>query len=174
MSVHLGEENKIANLHLQSDITRIQKGECLYFRISSLWVPFKDFSFNMYCFQRLVVTLRILQKGGGKQLRAEFTVQEDASTREFSPQVTIFNLLLLDNVNAQVFWRLDFDDFALREIKKIGRFGKVLRLCQQESPSILFLCCKSSSRKIVYRKHNIIGADSEKNNFPFDGSLKSN
>ena len=120
----------------------------------------------MFCFQRLVVTLRILQKGGGKQLRAEFTVQEDASTREFYPQVTIFNLLLLDNVNAQVFWRLDFDDFALREIKKIGRFGKVLRLCQQESPSILFLCCKSSSRKIVYRKHNIIGADSEKKQFP--------
>ena len=116
----------------------------------------------MFCYQRLVVMLRILQKGGGKQLRAEFTVQEDASTREFSPQVTIFNLLLLDNVNAQVFWRLDFDDFALREIKKIGRFGKVLRLCQQESPSLPFLCCKSSSRKIVYRKHNIIGADSEK------------
>ena len=73
--------------------------------------------------------LRILQKGGGKQLRAEFTVQEDTSTREFSPQIAILNPRLLDNVNVQVFCRLDFDydDFAIRETKEY-RFGKALRL----------------------------------------------
>ena len=42
-------------------------------------------------------------KDGGKQLSAEFTVQEDTSTRKLPTQVVIFNLLLLDNVNAQVF-----------------------------------------------------------------------
>ena len=121
----------------------------------------------MFCFQRLVVMVRILQKGGGKQLRAEFTVQEDAITREFSPQVVIFNLLLLDNETCKcsVDWILIMMILRMRN-KTNDRFGKVLRLCQQEIPSLPSLCCKSSSRKNVYRKYIIIGADSEKKQFP--------
>ena len=86
-----------------------------------------------------------------------------------------FNLLLLDNETCKcsVDWILIMMILRMRN-KTNDRFGKVLRLCQQEIPSLPSLCCKSSSRKNVYRKYIIIGADSEKNNFPFDGSLKSN
>ena len=71
--------------------------------------------------------LRILQKGGGKQLRAEFTVQEDAITRELSPQVVIFNLLLLDNETCKCSedWILMMIIFAVREIKQMIVLGKV-------------------------------------------------
>ena len=71
----------------------------------------------MFCFQRLVVMVRILQKGGGKQLRAEFNMQEDAITREFSPQVVIFNLLLLDNETCKC-----YEDWILMMI--ILRYAK--------------------------------------------------